>query len=121
MIGPPTVSEVVPLPPRRVPFARHAAAQWHRCHTSREQYRERYASERPETFDAYVDVWKRSSSAHTDSSGWALLSQCANGEHAKAREMPSRIRKAERIMTDAGYRIGRTTKRGARRWIKSTP
>jgi hypothetical protein len=69
----------------------------------------------------YVDVWKRSAAARAEFSGWALFSQCANAEPAKAREMPSRVRNAERIMTDTGYKIGPTTKLDARTWFKSTP
>jgi hypothetical protein len=84
-----------------------------------EQYRERYASERPETFDAYVDVWLRSSAARSAFSGWALFSQCANAEPAKRREMRDRVEQAERFMRDGGYEIGPTTKRGARRWFRT--
>ena len=86
-----------------------------------EQYRDRYASERPETYDAYVDVWTNNPDARSAFSGWALFSQCANAEPQKTRDMPSRVRRAEQIMEASGYRQGALTKRGARRWRRQTP
>jgi hypothetical protein len=89
---------------------RDVATEW-------EQYKDRYASERPETYEAYVDVWLKDSPARSTFSGWALFSQCANAEPAKRRDMPSRVRDAEKIMEGAGYHMGPTTSRGARRWF----
>lgn len=82
-----------------------------------EQYRDRY-SERPETYDAYVDVWTRVGDARRHFSGWALFSQCANAEPAKVRDMPARVAQAERLMSAGGYTIGPPTLRGARRWSR---
>lgn len=82
-----------------------------------EQYRDRY-SERPETYDAYVDVWTRVGDARRQFSGWALFSQCANAEPAKRRDMPERVAQAESLMRAGGYEIGPTTRRGARRWSR---
>ena len=80
-----------------------------------EQYRDRY-SERPETYDAYVDVWTHVGDARRQFSGWALFSQCANAEPAKRRDIPARLGQAERLMRAGGYEIGPSTRRGARRW-----
>jgi hypothetical protein len=85
--------------------------------TEWEQYRDRY-SERPETYDAYVDVWTRVGEARRQFSGWALFSQCANAEPAKLRDMPARVAQAERLMGAGGYEIGSSTRRGARRWSR---
>jgi|GEM_PF-4169835 len=85
-----------------------------------EQYAERYASERPETFDAYVDVWLNQPGVRREFSGWAIFSQCANAEPQKRRDMPARVRAAEALMTRAGYEVGTSTRRGARRWRRST-
>lgn len=84
-----------------------------------EQYRTRFASERPETYDALVDVWKKVASRHFD--GWAYFSQCALAEPAKVRDRPDDVRLAEQLMLECGYRIGSPTRRGARRWVRATP
>ena len=44
-----------------------------------EQYRDRY-TQRPETFEAYRDVWKTNPSARMHFSSWAGFSQCASAE-----------------------------------------
>ena len=85
-----------------------------------EQYRDRYAAERQATFDAYVDVWLHEPEARRRFSGWALFSQCASAEPAKRRDMPDRVRQAERIMQQAGYEISTPSTRGARRWVRKT-
>lgn len=76
------------------------------------KYKDRY-SLRPETFDAYVDVWKRIPEAHARFSGWASFSQAANAEPA---QQPDRVRAAEECMRLGRYELGTPTKRGARRW-----
>lgn len=81
-----------------------------------EQYEERYTL-RPETYEAYVDVWNRVPRARSEFTGWAIFSQMANAEPEKRRNHLSRVRLAEEIMREAGYEIGPTTKRGARRWF----
>ena len=83
-----------------------------------EQYAHRYAAERTETYDAYVDVWTRTPAARAEFSGWSLFSQMANAEPKLRREQLDRVRVAERIMVDAGYEIGPSTTRGGRRWMK---
>lgn len=81
-----------------------------------DRYETRYASERPGTFQAYVEVWNASAAARSAFSGWALFSQCANAEPAKRQQHPDRVKKAEAIMVEHGYEIGASTQRGARTW-----
>lgn len=80
-----------------------------------EQYRERYTL-RPETFEAYVDVWHRAPQARLQFSGWAAFSQAANAEPNWRARRPAKVAIATAIMELAGYEIGPSTKRGARRW-----
>lgn len=78
------------------------------------QYWPRYASPRPKTFDAYVDVWKRNvGSVRQIFAGWASFSQAANAEPAQD---PARVREAERVMSLGGYEVGPITARGGRTW-----
>jgi hypothetical protein len=81
-----------------------------------EQYRERYLSERPETYEAYVDVWVNDPAARRRFTGWASFSQCANAEPAKRRDVPHLVEEAEAFMRRHGYEIGPSTPRGGRRW-----
>ena len=85
--------------------------------TEWEKYKGRY-SERPETYDAYVDVWKRVPAASEEFSGWPIFTQMASAEPDKWNRYPDRVRKAERFMREGGYEMGAPTKRGARRWTK---
>lgn len=78
------------------------------------QYRSRYGS-RPETFDAYVDVWKNVTKARQSFTGWASFSQAANAEPAQSGD---RVTAAEEAMRLGGYELGPATARGARRWVK---
>ena len=82
-----------------------------------EQYRDRY-TQRRETFEAYVAVWKKNPSARMHFSSWATFSQCASAEPKRQREEPHRVARAEAMMRAEGYRIGATSSRGARRWIR---
>ena len=82
-----------------------------------EQYEDRYR-QRPETYAAYVDVWTTEPAARAEFTGWAVFSQTANAEPKFRRDLPERVRIAERIMRSAGYEIGEPTKRGARRWVR---
>jgi hypothetical protein len=84
-----------------------------------EQYRERFLANRPETFDAYVDVWQRMPDARRSFTSWADFSQCASAEPKRRRDQSARVATAEDIMQRAGYRIGPTTSRGARRWFRT--
>jgi hypothetical protein len=77
------------------------------------QYRARYNS-RPETYDAYVDVWNRISGSRDAFRGWASFSHAANAEPAQSGD---RVR-GEECMRLGGYELGSTTSRGARRWFK---
>lgn len=81
-----------------------------------EQYEDRYTL-RPETYEAYVDVWTRVPRARSEFTGWAIFSQTANAEPEKRRNHADRVKAAEEIMRAAGYEIGPTTLRGARRWF----
>lgn len=78
------------------------------------QYTGRY-TQRPETFDAYVDVWQRVPTARSKFTGWASFSQAANAEPA---QHVDRVADAERCMKEGGYHLGPSTKRGARRWCR---
>ncbi len=82
-----------------------------------EQYRERYAAERMETFDAYVDVWTRAGDARRKFSDWALFARCADADLATIREVPDLVREAEAIMARNGYRIGPAA--GGRTWQRT--
>ena len=84
-----------------------------------EQYRDRYAANRPGTFEAYVTVWQVSSTARSEFGGWASFSQCANAEPAKQTNESARVAEAEAIMRENGFEIGPYTKRGARTWRPS--
>ena len=83
-----------------------------------EQYRPRYAATRAETYDAYDDVWRRSTAARSQFTSWADFSQCANVEPARVWDQPERVAAAEAIMRACGYEIGPSTARGARRWFR---
>jgi hypothetical protein len=83
-----------------------------------EQYKDRYAAERPETYEAYVDVWNRIPAARHEFTGWAVFTQAANTEPKQKKHNPERVQVAERIMRQGGYEIGPPTKRNARRWVK---
>jgi hypothetical protein len=81
-----------------------------------EKYEVRYRS-RPETFHAYVDVWKRFPEMHGEFPGWIGFSQAANEEKAQDSQ---RVARAKHHMWAGGYEIGTPTERGARRWRKCT-
>jgi hypothetical protein len=81
------------------------------------QYEDRFASQRPETYRAYVDVWTHSFAARSEFSSWALFSRMASAEPSLRRDAPERVGRAEQIMRDHGYEIGTPTRRGARRWV----
>lgn len=84
-----------------------------------EQYRDRYESERPDTFAAYTEVWQRDASVRRKFSGWAIFARCANAETSTIRETPDLVREAEALMSRNGYRIGSTTESGARTWSRT--
>ncbi len=79
-----------------------------------DKYKDRYRM-RPDTFDAYVDVWNRVTQARTEFTGWVSFGQAANAEPAQQHD---RVHAAERIMNLGGYEIGRPTSKGARQWVK---
>lgn len=81
-----------------------------------EQYRERYGK-RPETFEAYVDVWNRFASARAAFGGWSTFSRAANAEPAMP---PEQVRRAEELMRLGGYEAGPKLQRAGRRWFRST-
>ncbi|MCW2749660.1 MAG: hypothetical protein JWR83_770, partial [Aeromicrobium sp.] len=63
-----------------------------------EQYETRYASNRPGTYAACVEVWNASAAARSAFRGWANFSQCANAEPAKREKEAGRVAQAEAIM-----------------------
>jgi hypothetical protein len=81
-----------------------------------DRYRGRY-NERPETFDAYVDVWTRVPDAQSSFGGWVGFVQAASAEPSWVKKHPDRVQIAEQIMRAGGYEIGSPTQRGARRWV----
>ncbi len=76
-----------------------------------EQYRPRYRA-RPETFNAYVDVWTHDPEARDAYPSWSMFSRCAGGEPA----MRHRMEPARSIMQKNGYRIDEVSARGTRWW-----
>ena len=83
-----------------------------------DKYRDRY-NERPETFDAYVDVWTRLPEAQSSFGGWVGFMQAANAEPSWVKNRLERVLRAEEIMRAGGYEIGSPTERGALRWVKT--
>ena len=83
-----------------------------------EQYADRY-TQRPETFDAYIEVWTHHPRAKDEFGVWATFSQCANAEPKQVRDAPDRVEMAKELMEHSGYVIGTPTERGARRWWRS--
>lgn len=77
-----------------------------------EKYRNRY-SNRPETFDAYVDVWQRSSGARDFPGGWTAFSRAANAEPAIDADL---VERAEELMRLAGYEAAPKQPGIGRRW-----
>ncbi len=88
----------------------HARVTW-------DKYRHRYNA-RPETFDAYVDVWKRVPEAQQAFAGWVGFAQAANAEPSLLQKHPERVEAAEAAMRSGGYDLGPPTERGARRWVR---
>jgi hypothetical protein len=83
-----------------------------------EQYRERYAADRQETFDAYVEVFF-ATDARQFPGGWTHFSRCANAEPERKETAPALVAGAEAMMRAAGYTAddtGRPLK--GRRWYK---
>jgi hypothetical protein len=83
----------------------HSAAPW-------EPYRGRYGR-RPETFEAYVEVWKRLSGAQQFPGGWTMFSRAASAEPAIDRGL---VRRAEELMRLGGYVSGPKERGVGRRW-----
>ena len=77
-----------------------------------EPYRERYAR-RPETFEAYVDVWQRLSGAREFPGGWTAFSRAANAEPAMDSSL---VQRAEELVRLAGYECGPKQPGVGRRW-----
>jgi hypothetical protein len=85
-----------------------------------EEYRSRYADDRQETFDAYVEVFF-STDARQFPGGWVHFSRCANAEPERKETAPALVARAEALMRAAGYiadDTGRPVK--ARRWYQET-
>lgn len=81
-----------------------------------EKYRERYGN-RPETFEAYVEVWQRSSGARDFPGGWTAFSRAANAEPAIDADLVAR---AEQLMRLHGYETGPKEHGVGRRWWPTT-
>ena len=80
-----------------------------------EQHRERFAS-RPETFDAYVEVWTRDLDARRKYADWLTFARCADADLAMVRKAPDLVRQAELILSRNGYRLGAGAGGSSRRW-----
>ncbi|HUR77049.1 MAG TPA: hypothetical protein VMZ22_03805 [Acidimicrobiales bacterium] len=81
-----------------------------------EQYRSRFAADRQETFDAYVEVFF-ATDARQFPGGWTHFSRCAAAEPERKETAPALVARAEALMRGAGYvadDTGRPVK--ARRW-----
>jgi hypothetical protein len=83
-----------------------------------ERYRHRYNA-RPETFDAYVDVWTSVPEAQQAFVGWVGFAQAASAEPGWVRKHPERVQAAEIAMRSGGYELGPPTEKGARRWVRA--
>jgi serine/threonine protein kinase len=79
-----------------------------------EQYRPRYAA-RPETFDAYVDVWTTDLEVRAHYRSWSAFSRCANGESA----VRHRMGPARDAMTRNGYVLEDGPHGKGARWRRS--
>lgn len=80
-----------------------------------DKYRTRYGN-RPETFDAYVEVWQRSSGARDFPGGWTAFSRAANAEPAMDADLVAR---AEELMRLAGYEAAPKEPGVGRRWRRT--
>lgn len=81
-----------------------------------EQYRVRYGR-RPETFDAYLDVYNRFTGARNFPGGFAKFTQAANAEQAVDRDL---VRRAEELMRLGGYEASEKVAGLGRRWWRSS-
>ncbi len=84
-----------------------------------EKYRPRYLPNRETTFEAYVEVFFRSTAARQFHGGWTMFSRCANAEPKLVATEPKLVARAEEIMRLAGYLAddsGRPNE--GRRWLK---
>ncbi len=82
-----------------------------------EQYRDRFAEDRQDTFDNYVLVFFNTD-ARTFAGGFLNFTRCANAEPERKATSPALVSRAERYMRDAGYEAddsGRPQK--SRRWF----
>lgn len=82
-----------------------------------EQYRDRFAEDRQDTFDNYVLVFFNTD-ARTFAGGFLNFTRCANAEPERKATSPALVSRAERFMRDAGYEAddsGRPQK--TRRWF----
>jgi hypothetical protein len=79
-----------------------------------EQYRSRYGP-RPETFEAYVDVFDNVPGAGDFPGGWTTFSRAANAEPAMDEEL---VRGAEELMAAGGYEPAPKEPGKGRRWFK---
>ena len=82
-----------------------------------EQYRDRFAEDRQDTFDAYVLVFFNSD-ARDFAGGFSNFTRCANAEPERKATSPALVVRAEHFMRDAGYAAddsGRPQK--TRRWF----
>jgi hypothetical protein len=79
-----------------------------------EQYRSRYGP-RPETFEAYVDVFDNVPGADDFPGGWTNFSRAANAEPAMDGEL---VRRAEELMATGGYESTPKEPGKGRRWFK---
>ena len=77
-----------------------------------EQYRNRYGK-RPETFDAYLDVYNRLQGAKNFPGGFAKFTQAANAEPAVDADL---VRRAEELMRLGGYEPSEKLPGVGRRW-----
>ena len=80
-----------------------------------EQYRSRYAGDREATFEAYVEVFFNTD-ARDFPGGWLSFARCANAEPERKETAPALVRRAERLMSDAGYVSDEGASVSGRRW-----
>lgn len=82
-----------------------------------EQHRARYEPDRLDTFEAYVDAWKRDLDVRRKYADWLTFARCCDADMAMVRKAPDLVREAEALMARNGYRLGSGAGGASRRWV----
>jgi hypothetical protein len=82
-----------------------------------EHHRERFKPDRVETFEAYVDAWKRDLDIRRKFADWSTFARCCDADMTMIRTAPDLVRDAEALMARNGYRLGAGSGGSSRRWV----